>query len=96
MNEILFSSAAARFFKKLKNKGLKKAFKTALLEVSKNPVIGEQKRGDLAGILCYDFKFKGVKYEIAYVIKENAEKKVIILLAGTRENFYEQLKPYTK
>lgn len=96
MYEILFSPAAERFFKKLKEKPLKKAYKTALLRLSENPYIGQPKRGDLAGIYGLDIKYKGTNYEIAYTISEVNGKKVIILLAGTRENFYEQLKRYIK
>ncbi|HHY31058.1 MAG TPA: type II toxin-antitoxin system RelE/ParE family toxin, partial [Syntrophaceticus sp.] len=37
------------------------------------------------------------KYRINhYTISEVDGKKVIVLLAGTRENFYEQLKRYIK
>lgn len=35
-------------------------------------------------------------YEIAYTINELNGKKVIVVLAGTSENFYEQLKRYKK
>jgi len=96
MYEILFSSAAERFFKKIKEKPLKNAYKEALLEISKDPYIGQPKRGDLAGIYGYDVKYQGANYEIAYTIHETNGKKVVVLLAGTRENFYEQLKKYIK
>jgi mRNA interferase RelE/StbE len=96
MYEILFSPQAKRFFKKLKEKPLKKTYKTALLKLSENPYIGQPKRGDLAGIHGFDIKYKGVNYEIAYTISEVNGKKIIVLLVGTRENFYEQLKQYIK
>lgn len=96
MYEILFSPAAERYFKKLKEKPLKDAYKTALLKLRKNPYFGEPKHGDLAGIYGFDIKYKGVSYEIAYTISEVNGKKIIVLLAGTRENFYEQLKRYIK
>ena len=96
MYEILFSPQAERFFKKLKEKPLKKAYKTALLKLSENPYIGQPKRGDLAGIYGFDVKYKGINYEIAYTINEVNGKKIVVLLAGTRENFYQQLKRYIK
>lgn len=94
MYEILFSPQAERYFKKIKEKSLKEAYKKALLEIRKNPYTGSPKRGDLASIYGFDVKHKGVNYEIAYTIHQIAGKKVIVLLAGTRENFYEQLKRY--
>jgi mRNA interferase RelE/StbE len=96
MYEILFSPQAERFFKKIKERPLKEAYKTALLELKENPYIGQPKRGDLADIYGFDVKYKGVNYEIAYTISEVNGKKIIVLLAGTRENFYEQLKRYIK
>ena len=96
MYEILFSSPAECFFKKIKEKPLKNEYKTALLKLSKNPYIGQPKRGDLSGVYGFDVKYKGINYEIAYTISEVDGKKIIVLLAGTRENFYQQLKRYIK
>ncbi len=96
MYELLFSPQAERFFKKLKDIPLKEAYKTALLKLKENPYIGQPKREDLAGIYGLDVKYKGVNYEIAYTIREVNGKKVVVLLAGTRENFYQQLKRYIK
>ena len=96
MYEILFSPQAERFFKKIKEKPLREAYKTALLKLRKNPYIGQPKRGDLVGIYGFDVIYKGVNYEIAYTISEVNGKKVVVLLAGTRENFYQQLKSYIK
>lgn len=50
MYEIQFSSQAARYFKKLKEKPLKDTYKAAIQEISKDPYIGQPKRGDLSGI----------------------------------------------
>jgi mRNA interferase RelE/StbE len=96
MYKILFSPQAERFLKKLKEKPLKKAYKKALLKLSENPYLGQPKRGDLSGVYGFDVKYKGVNYEIAYTISEVNGKKIIVLLAGTRENFYEQVKRYIK
>ncbi len=96
MYEILFSSAAERFFKKIKEKPLKEAYKKALLDISNDPYIGQQKRGDLSIVYGFDVRYKGTNYEIAYTISEANGKKVVVLLAGTHENFYEELKRYIK
>ncbi|TJX15156.1 type II toxin-antitoxin system RelE/ParE family toxin [Tissierella creatinini] len=96
MYEILFSTQAEKFFKKIKEKSLKEAYKKSLLKLAEDPYIGQPKRGDLSGIYGYDVMYKGNNYEIAYTISEVNGKKIVVLLAGTRENFYEQLKRYNK
>jgi mRNA interferase RelE/StbE len=83
MYEIRFLPAAEKYFKKIKEKPLKVAFLKAIETIRDNPYLGVTKRGDLAGI-----------YEIAYTIYEQDNKLVVVLLAGTRENFYDQLKRY--
>ena len=92
MYELFFSPAAERYFKKLKEKQLLLKFKDALLLIRENPYVGQAKQGDLAGIYGYDVYFKKINYEIAYSIYEIDGKKIVILLAGTRENFYKELK----
>ena len=96
MYEILFNPQAERFFKKLKEEPLKEAFKIALLKLKENPYVGQPKSGDLVGVYRFDVKYKNVNYEIAYTINEVNGKKVIVLFAGTYENFYEQLRRYIK
>ena len=92
MYEIQFSTAAQKYFKKLRDKQLKNAFYEALHKISGNPYIGAQKSGDLATVYGYDVRYNGVNYELAYLISAIEGKMVVILLAGTRENFYEELK----
>lgn len=96
MYEVLFSSAAERYFKKLRERKLKEAYKDALRKISQDPYVGQAKRGDLAGVYSYNVRYEGINYEIAYRIYEEDGKKVVVLLAGTRENFYEELKRYMK
>lgn len=96
MYVILFSTQAEKYFKKLTEKPLKEAFRKSLLRLSENPYIGQLKRGDLSGIYGYDFKYRGNTYEIAYTISDPINNRIVVLLAGSRENFYEQLKRYIK
>jgi mRNA interferase RelE/StbE len=96
MYEIKFSPAAEKYFKKLKEQKLKDAYRNAIKAISQDPYLGEKKRGDLNGVYGYDVKYAGVNYEIAYTIYEQDNQLVVVLLAGTRENFYEQLKHYLK
>ena len=92
MYEIQFSTAAQKYFKKLRDKKLKNTFYEALHKISENPYIGAQKSGDLATVYGYDVHYNGVNYELSYLISEIEGKMIVILLAGTRENFYEELK----
>jgi len=71
-------------------------FKEAIDKLKKDPYIGTQKTGDLRGIFGYDVKYIGSNYELAYRIYEDDGKLVVVILAGTRENFYEELKKLIK
>ena len=90
MYEINYSKPAERYFKKIKDKHLLRAFKNAIDKLKENPYIGSQKVGDLRGIYGYNVRYNGVNYELAYRIYEEGNKLVVIILAGTRENFYEE------
>lgn len=96
MYEVVFTAAAKSYFKKLKEKPLKQAFRNAILLIVQDPYQGEPKRGDLAGIYGYDVYYAKTNYEIAYRVVEKNSEKIIIVLAGTRENFYQGLKRYLK
>jgi len=94
MYELRYMPPAKRYFKKLKEKGLINAYSEALAKIADNPYSGEAKVGDLAGIYCMDVFYARKKHEIAYRIIEDDERLVVVILAGTRENFYEELKHY--
>jgi len=96
MYNVSYSKAAERYFKKVKDKKLLATFKNAIDNLSANPYIGSQKTGDLKGIYGYDVRHMGTNYEIAYRIYEENEKLVVVILTGTRENFYEELKRLVK
>ncbi|EJC3746264.1 type II toxin-antitoxin system RelE/ParE family toxin [Enterococcus faecium] len=55
-----------------------------------DPYEGEQKIGDLSDICSNGFKYAGTVYRVVYEIQEN--KGIPVLLHGTHNNFYEQLK----
>ena len=46
MYELRYLPEAEKYFKKIKGKRLKEAFKAALLKISQNPYDGEPKSGD--------------------------------------------------
>ena len=54
MPGLRFLPPAAKYFKKLKDKHLKKIFQDAVDAILENPMIGEEKHGDLRGIRSYD------------------------------------------
>lgn len=92
MYELRYMPGAERYFKKVKEKGLKQAYRKALGEIAENPYSGEAKVGDLAGVYCKDVYYNKTNYEVAYRIYEESGKIVVVILAGTRENFYKELK----
>lgn len=58
--------------------------------------IGEAKTGDLAGIFGYDIYYNKTNYELAYTVEYVEDKIIVIIMAGTRENFYNELKRYMR
>jgi len=96
MYEFSYSKPAERYLKKIKDKRLLSAFKEAIDKLKSNPYLGTQKVGDLRGIYGYDVKCAGVNYELAYRIYEENGQLVVVVLAGTRDNFYEELKRLIK
>jgi len=96
MYEIRFTGAAEKYLKKVNEKGLKKAFCEALERISGDPYVGELKSGDLTGVYCYDVHYSKTNYEIAYRIYDKDGQMVVVVLVGTRENFYDELKRYMK
>ena len=96
MRNLLILPGAGRFLKKLKEKPLKKAFQNEIDAILEDPYIGETKSGDLAGVYCRDIYYNKTNYELAYTVAEKNGETVVVILAGTRENFYEELKRYMK
>ncbi|GAB6172594.1 type II toxin-antitoxin system RelE/ParE family toxin [Paradesulfitobacterium aromaticivorans] len=96
MYRLVILPPAARFLKKLKEKPIKTAFQKAVDEILGNPYIGDPKTGDLSGVYSYDIFYNKTNYELAYIIIEENDETIILILAGTRENFYDELKRYMK
>jgi hypothetical protein len=61
----------------------------AIAEIVKNPQIGEPKMGDLAGIFVFKFKCCGQLTLLAYEFDPQTRH---LLLLGSHENFYRNLK----
>jgi mRNA-degrading endonuclease RelE of RelBE toxin-antitoxin system len=62
----------------------------ALIEIQKNPSIGEPKKYDLEGISVYKFSFKGRLYLLAYDVNEDI-RMILLLSVRSHENFYREL-----
>ena len=97
MLPVIYYPPAKKYFKKLKDKMLKKKFEEAIIDIRTDPQIGEQKVGDLAGIYGYDLYHNNTNYEVAYVLQTLDDGTiVVVIMAGTRENFWNEVKKYIK
>ena len=50
----------------------------------------------MAGIRSYDIYYNKTNYELAYTVIVEGNTIIVVIMAGTRENFYEELKRYMK
>ena len=61
--------------------------------ISKDPSIGEEKRGDLRGIFVHKFRIKAAEYLLAYrIVGEDLE----LIMMGPHEDYYRDLTKYLK
>lgn len=96
MTEVRFLPPAAKFLKKVKDKKLKALYQEAIDKIREDHTIGETKTGDLSGVYGYDIFYNKTNYELAYTVEYVEDKIIVVIMAGTRENFYEQFKRYLK
>ena len=96
MTEVRFLLPAAKFIKKLKDKKLKMLYQEAVDKIKEDHTVGEIKTGDLSGVYGYDIYYNKTNYELAYTVEYVEDKVIVVIMAGTRENFYDQLKQYTR
>ena len=86
--QVLQSAMFRRTYKKL-HSNQKADVDDAVAEIVCNPIIGEPKIGDLAGIFVYKFKCNGQLTLLAYKYDEATR---FLKLLGSHENFYRELK----
>ena len=96
MTEVRFLPPAAKFIKKLKDKKLKNLYHDAVDKIREDYTVGEAKTGDLSGVYGYDIYYNKTNYELAYTVEYLENVVVVVIMAGTRENFYDQLKLYMR
>jgi hypothetical protein len=66
----------------------------AIKAILQNPQLGEEKKGDLAGVFVYKFKLNGQETLLAFELQPNkkAPTEAMLLAVGPHENFYAGLK----
>ncbi len=96
MTDVRFLPPAAKFIKKLKDKKLKMLYQEAVDKIRRDHTVGEAKTGDLSGVYGYDIYYNRTNYELAYTVEYLEDKVIVVIMAGTRENFYNQLKQYMR
>ena len=96
MADVRFLPPAAKYLKKLKDKKLKKLYQEAIDEICEDYTVGEAKTGDLSGIYGYDIYYNKTNYELAYRVECVDNEVIVVIMAGTRENIYDELKRYIK
>lgn len=94
MTRLLLSKSSQKFVKKLKDKNLKNKIKDGLDKIRTDYTVGEKKTGDLKGFWSLDIFYNKTNYEICYEVREEDGLIVIVVMIGTRENFYKELKRY--
>ena len=85
---IVQSNSFSRAYKRLHN-NQKDAVDAAVLAITENPGVGEAKKGDLSGVYVYKFDCVRKQFLLAY---EYDPQSRVLLLIGTHENFYRNLK----
>lgn len=86
--EITQMPAFKKVYKKLPS-AHKSIVSEAVRTIVNNPKIGEEKKGDLAGVYVYKFKISHQQFLLAY---EWDPALRVLLALGVHENFYRDLK----
>ncbi len=66
---------------------------TEIKNIIENPLVGEEKKGDLRGLHVYKFKIKTIHYLLSYRMTHSGLELIMI---GPHENYYRDLKNYLK
>jgi hypothetical protein len=90
---VIASPSFARVAKKMHAKD-KLVLDQAVNAVASNPLLGEEKRGDLSGVFVHKFELSNHETLLAYELSPDKLKPatVILLGVGPHENFYVQMK----
>ena len=95
MLPVVYLPPTERHFRKLKDKRLKDKFRQAISHIREDPRIGQAKSGDLRGLYGLEVYHNKTNYDLAYRLALLDDGQiVVVVMAGTRETFYKQLKRY--
>lgn len=86
--QVFQSAAFHRAYKRL-HQNQKADVDAAVAAIVANPKIGEPKKGDLSGVFVHKFKCAG---QLALLAYEYDPATRLLLLLGSHENFYRDLK----
>lgn len=86
--QVLQSATFKRAYKRL-HPNQKADVDDAVAEIVRDPTIGEAKKGDLAGVFVHKFKCNDQLMLLAYEYDPGTR---LLLLLGSHENFYRDLK----
>jgi len=88
------SSRAKQVLKKIKDKTLLRRYQATMRDICERPFEGDPKVGGLDGLFTVGFRYVDGEHRVAYTVVEDegTDPFVLILLVGTRENFYKELK----
>ena len=89
--KIFITSSAKRAVKKLPEDVKKEIIKLCEKYIAKYPFDTEKLQKPLNECRSFHFKINNIYYRIAYRIVEN-DKRIDVILVGTRENFYQRLR----
>ncbi len=75
------------------NKSQKSILDDQIKKIIENPLVGEEKKGDLKEVFVHKFKIKTAQYLLPYRFREDTLELIMI---GPHENYYRDLKNYVK
>jgi mRNA-degrading endonuclease RelE of RelBE toxin-antitoxin system len=94
--KVFLSNTFKRTAKKLHRTHIK-ALEKAIDAIKNDPLLGELKKGDLAGIRVYKFHLSHQLILLSYDYNDCISEPIITLLSfGSHENFYTDLKKQLK
>lgn len=69
-------------------------YQETMQDICHSPFAGDPKVNDLSGVFSVKFRYVDGEHRVAYTVleEEGVDPFVLILLVGTRENFYAELK----